>query len=96
MFLARVVKTVVSSQKHPAYDGRIVYVVQPVRPDGSDDGTEWVAVDYVGAGIDDVVICGGAPGVAKTIFDIELAPMRTLIMAIVDRIDIGKGKAAAQ
>ena len=96
MFLARVVKTVVPSQKHPAYNGRIVYVVQPVRPDGSDDGTEWVAVDYVGAGIGDVVVCGGAPGVAKTIFDIELAPMRTLIMAIVDRIDIGKGKAAAQ
>jgi ethanolamine utilization protein EutN len=46
-----------------------------------------VAVDYVGAGIGDTVVCGGAPGVARTIFTIELAPMRTLIMAIVDRIE---------
>lgn len=94
MFLARVVKTVVASQKHPAYDGKIVYVVQPVRPDGSNDGSEWVAVDYVGAGIGDTVVCGGAPGVAKSIFNVELAPMRTLIMAIVDRIDTGPGAAA--
>ncbi len=94
MFLARVVKTVVASQKHPAYEGKIVYVVQPVRPDGSDDGNEWVAVDYVGAGTGDIVVCGGAPGVAKSVFDIELAPMRTLIMAIVDRIDARDVEAA--
>jgi len=94
MFLARVVKTVVASQKHPSYEGKIVYVVQPVWPDGSADGSEWVAVDYVGAGIGDTVVCGGAPGVAKAIFEIELAPMRTLIMAIVDRIDSREGEGA--
>jgi microcompartment protein CcmK/EutM len=87
MFLARVVNTVVASQKHPAYENKSVFVVQPVRPDGSHEGTEWVAVDYVGAGIGDTVVCGGAPGVARTIFNIERAPMRTLIMAIVDRIE---------
>ena len=44
-------------------------------------------VDYVSAGIGNIVVCGGAPGVAKTVFDLELAPIRTLIMAIVDHID---------
>jgi microcompartment protein CcmK/EutM len=92
MFLARVVKTVVASQKHPAYEGKTVVVVQPVRPDGSNEGSEWVAVDYVGAGIGDTVVCGGAPGVARMIFNIELAPMRTLIMAIVDRIESSEHK----
>jgi ethanolamine utilization protein EutN len=87
MFLARVTHAVVSEQKHPAYRGKIVFVVQPVRPDGAEDGHEWVAVDYVGAGIGDLVVCGGAPGVARSVFDIELAPMRTLIMAIVDSIE---------
>ena len=87
MFLARVTHSVVSSQKHPAYRGKIVFVVQPIRPDGADDGSEWVAIDYVGAGIGDIVVCGGAPGVARGIFDIELAPMRTLIMAIVDSVE---------
>jgi ethanolamine utilization protein EutN len=94
MFLARVVRAVIATQKHPAYEGKIVYVVQPVRPDGSDDGNEWVAVDYVGAGIGDTVVCGGAPGVARTVFNLELAPMRTLIMAIVDHIESGEFRTA--
>lgn len=87
MFLARVTKRVVSTEKHPAYFGKTVHVVQPIYPDGKDKGDEWVAIDYVGAGIGNIVVCGGAPGVAKTVFDLELAPIRTLIMAIVDHID---------
>jgi ethanolamine utilization protein EutN len=87
MFLARVTKRVVATHKHPAFAGKTVFVVQPVRPDGSADGAEWVAVDYVNAGVGDTVVCGGAPGVAKTVFGIERAPIRTLIMAIVEKID---------
>lgn len=87
MFLARVIKRVVATEKHPSYYGKTVHVVQPILPDGSDKGDEWVAIDYVGAGIGNIVVCGGAPGVAKTVFDLELAPIRTLIMAIVDHID---------
>ncbi|NOX65907.1 MAG: EutN/CcmL family microcompartment protein, partial [Chlorobi bacterium] len=76
-----------ATEKHPAYFGKTVQVVQPINPDGSDKGDEWVAIDYVGAGIGNIVVCGGAPGVAKAVFNLELAPIRTLIMAIVDRID---------
>jgi ethanolamine utilization protein EutN len=87
MFLARVKKIVTSTEKHKAYQKKHVFVVQPVYPNGSDKGNEWVAVDYVGAGIGDIVVCGGAPGVAREVFGLELAPIRTLIMAIVDKID---------
>jgi ethanolamine utilization protein EutN len=87
MFLARVVNKVISSEKHRAYNGKIMFVVQPVFPNGRADGSEWVAIDYVGAGIGDIVVCGGAPGVAKSVFNVELAPIRTLIMAIVDKVD---------
>ncbi|HEX9006721.1 MAG TPA: EutN/CcmL family microcompartment protein [Bacteroidota bacterium] len=87
MFLARVTRQVVSSQKHAAYEGKVVYVIQPVRPDGAEEGHEWIAIDYVGAKPGDTVVCGGAPGVARAVFGIELAPIRTLIMAIVEQID---------
>ncbi len=87
MFLAEVKKKVVSSAKHNSYNGKIIFVVQPVNPDGKAAGDEWLAMDYVGAGIGDIVVCGGAPGVAKKIFNLEYAPIRTLIMAIVDKID---------
>lgn len=87
MFLARVKKRVTATEKHPAYQKKHVFVVQPVYPDGRDKSDEWVAVDYVGAGIGDIVVCGGAPGVAREVFGLKLAPIRTLIMAIVDKID---------
>lgn len=87
MFLAKVTARVIATQKHPAFAGKTVYVVQPVTPDGTADGHEWVAVDYVNAGVGDTVVCGGAPGVARSVFGIERAPIRTLIMAIVDRIE---------
>ena len=44
-------------------------------------------MDYLGVGINDIVVCGGAPGVACEVFGLELAPIRTLIVAIVDKID---------
>ena len=87
MFLARIIKTVTSTVKHRAYEGRIVYVIQPVMPDGCDTGPEIVAIDYVGSNIGDTVVCGGAPGVAKNVFNLDKAPIRTLIMAIADKIE---------
>jgi len=87
MFLARVTKIITSTAKHPAYQSKHVYVVQRVSPDGVDKGSEEVAIDYVGSGVGDMVVCGGAPGVAKEIFQLKEAPIRTLIMAIVDKID---------
>jgi microcompartment protein CcmK/EutM len=87
MFLAKVTKRVVATKKHPAYRGRHLFVVRTVEPDGRELGEEWLAMDYVGAGPGDIVVCGGAPGVAGAIFQLKLAPIRTLIVAIVDKID---------
>ncbi len=90
MFLGKVKKRVISAQKDEAYQGKTIFVVQTILPDGTETGSEWVAMDYVGAAVGDVVVCGGAPGVAKEVFNLELAPIRTLIMAIVNEINISK------
>jgi ethanolamine utilization protein EutN len=87
MFLATVKKRVVATKKHEAYSGKRVFVIQPVNPDGTEAGEECVAMDYVGSNIGDTVVCGGAPGAAQEVFKLERAPIRTLIMAIVDKID---------
>jgi len=87
MFLAQIKKRIVAEKKHPAYIGKRVFVVRPVLPDGTETGVESVAVDAVGAGIGDTVICGGAPGVAQEVFRLERAPIRTLIIAVVDSIE---------
>jgi ethanolamine utilization protein EutN len=83
MFLAKIVNRVVAVKKHPAYSGKRVFIARTVNPDGSETGEECVAVDTVGAGIGDTVVCGGAPGAAQ----LDQAPIRTLIMAIVDAVE---------
>jgi microcompartment protein CcmK/EutM len=92
VFLARVKKSVTATQKHATYACKKVFVVSPVTPDGNEQGDECVAVDCVGAGPGDIVICGSSPGVAKKIFKIGRAPIRTLIIAIVDSIDYREEK----
>ena len=87
MFLAKVKHTITSTEKHAAYNAKRVFIVQPVLPDGTERGDEWAAMDYVGCRIGDIVVCGGAPGVAQDVFGLDRAPIRTLIMAIVDSIE---------
>jgi microcompartment protein CcmK/EutM len=81
VYLAKVIGPVVCTVKHPAYEGKCMLLIRPIY--GSDDEYE-IAVDYVGAGVGDIVIAGGAPGVAQTVFQLDKAPIRTLIMGIVD------------
>jgi microcompartment protein CcmK/EutM len=87
LFLAKVKKAVTATQKHPAYSGKKIFVVQPVKPNGEETGDEWLAADCTGAGCGNLVICGGAPGVAGKIFGLKRAPIRTLILGIVDHLD---------
>ena len=56
MFLGRVIGTVVSTIKHPAYDDTKLMVVQPTDPDGSSHDAAIVAVDAVGAGVGEQVL----------------------------------------
>ena len=88
MILARVLGKVVSVVKHPAYERRRLLIVQPVTPSLSARGKAIIAVDYVGAGEGDLVIVGAGPGVAREVFGLKRAPIRELVMGIVDTVSI--------
>jgi len=88
MYLAKVIGKVVSVVKHPAYQNRTLLLIQPLSLKAELVRTPTIAVDYVGAGEGDTVIVGAGPGVAQEVFGIEEAPIRELVMGIVDRFDI--------
>ena len=88
MYLAKVIGKVVSVVKHPAYQNRTLLLIQPLSLKSELVRTPTIAVDYVGAGEGDTVIVGAGPGVAQEVFGVEDAPMRELVMGIVDRFDI--------
>ena len=88
MKLARVLGSITSTLKHPAYDGMKLLLVQPLKLDGEPAGRPTVAVDYVNAGKGDVILLGAAPGLAKAVFHIDLAPIQHLCMGVVERVDL--------
>jgi ethanolamine utilization protein EutN len=87
MYLARIVGNMVSTDKYDAYDKRKLLIVQKLDLEQKPSGPTTMAIDYVGAGEGDIVLVGAAPGLASTVFGIPKAPIRELIMAIVDHVE---------
>lgn len=88
MLIARVVGTVVSTQKHRKFEGAKLLLVQPVTLDDRARGPALLAVDSVGAGVHEkvlVVIEGRAAGEA---LGKKAAPVDAAIVGIIDSIDV--------
>jgi len=96
VIIARVVASVVSTEKHPHYKGHKILVVQPLDAQGKAKGKSLVAVDGVQAGIGDRVLVVDEGGSARTVIGDESAvTIRTAICAIVDRVDFKRNNAPA-
>jgi microcompartment protein CcmK/EutM len=88
MQIARVVGTVVATQKHPKFEGAKLLLVQPVTLDDQPKGPALLAVDSVGAGVHEkvlVVIEGRAAGEA---LGKKAAPVDAAIIGIIDQVDV--------
>jgi ethanolamine utilization protein EutN len=87
MQIARVIGTVVSTQKHSKFQGSKLLLVEPVNLDGTPRGTALLAVDGVGAGVREkvlIVLEGRAAGDA---IGQKGAPVDAAIVGIIDSID---------
>ncbi len=89
MRLARVAAHVVATQKHPFYKGLKTFMVKPLGLDGAPGPETFVAIDRVQAGIGDTVLLMQEGSSARSMFDDESAPARSVIVGIVDHVEIG-------
>ncbi|HEX5109504.1 MAG TPA: EutN/CcmL family microcompartment protein [Vicinamibacterales bacterium] len=88
MLLARVIGTVVSTQKHRTFEGAKLLLVQPLALEGTPRGNPLLAVDSVGAGVHEqvlLVIEGRAAGDA---LGRKGAPVDAAVIGIVDSVDV--------
>ena len=88
MQIARVVGTVVATQKHRKFEGAKLLLVQPITPDDKPRGAAFLAVDGVGAGVHErvlIVLEGRAAGEA---LGRKAAPVDAAIVGIIDRVDL--------
>lgn len=89
MQIARVLGTVVSTQKHKKFEGAKLLLVQPLDPDGALRGTPVLAVDGVGAGVHETVLIVLEGRAAGEALGRKAAPVDAAIVGIVDQCDIG-------
>jgi microcompartment protein CcmK/EutM len=88
VILARVIGTAVASVKHPSYNGRKVMIVQPLTPEGEEQGQSFLAVDSVQAGPGDRVLVAREGNTARQILAAGDAPIHAVIVGIVDAVDV--------
>jgi microcompartment protein CcmK/EutM len=93
--LARVVGTVVSTINVPVYDGRTLLLCDLLDPAGAPAGGYLIAVDTVGAGAGETVLLLDEGNSARQILAAPEAPIRTLVVGIVDHVELEPGTAAA-
>lgn len=88
MQIARVVGTVVATQKHRKFEGAKLLLVQPLNANDTARGTALLAVDGVGAGVHEkvlIVLEGRAAGEAV---GKKGAPVDAAIIGIIDAVEI--------
>jgi microcompartment protein CcmK/EutM len=88
MIIARVVGTVVSTIKHPAFRNRKLLVVQPMHLAGEKDDDSFLAIDAAQAGVGDTVLVCQEGNSTRQVMGLPNAPVRSSIVAVVDSIHL--------
>jgi len=88
MQLARVIGTVVATQKHRKFDGAKLLLVQPLTLENTPRGTALIAVDSLGAGVHEKVLIVMEGRAAGEALGRKLAPVDAAVVGIVDTVDL--------
>jgi microcompartment protein CcmK/EutM len=88
MLLGRVVGTLVATRKEPSMEGFKFLVLSQIGVDGKDQGGYVVAVDSVGAGVEEVVLYATGSAARQTMATKD-RPCDAVVMAIVDSWEVG-------
>jgi ethanolamine utilization protein EutN len=86
MKLARVVGNVVSTINTVDFEDRTLLLCDLLDPDGTPSGGYQIAVDSVGAGAGETVLLLDEGNGARQVLDAPGAPIRTVIVGIVDEV----------
>jgi len=87
--IGRVAGTVVTTICAPVFEGRRLLMVELLDLDGNETGRDVIAVDSVGAGAGETVLVLDEGNGARQVLRAPDAPVRAVVVGIVDEIEIG-------
>jgi len=88
LILGKVKGEIYSTINHPFYDGKRLLVVDRISPDGQSTGKYVIAIDSVDSGVGDTVLIIDEGNSARQIVDDISAPLRSIIIGIVDEVNV--------
>jgi microcompartment protein CcmK/EutM len=89
VILGRVIGSVVSTIHHPIVDGRKLLLAERLDESREPTGGYLIALDAIGAGMGETVLILDEGNGARQILEDDLAPVRSMVVGIVDKIDLG-------
>lgn len=89
MILARITGSVVSTIHHAIIDGKRMLLAERLDQDGKPTGGYLIAMDAVGAGKGETVLILDEGSGARQILEDDAAPIRSLVVGIVDSTLLG-------
>ncbi len=90
MILGKVIGNLHSTIHHPFYAGKKMLVVERIEMDGKATAAYLVAVDRAGAGTGETVLILDEGNGARHVLESKDGPIRSVIVGIVDEIDVAK------
>lgn len=87
MYIGRVAGTIVATIKHNAFHGHKLLLVDRLDLDGNPSGEYDICVDVAQAGVGDQVLVLDEGNGARQILQRDTAPIRAVIVGIIDDID---------
>ena len=90
MILGRVIGSVVSTIHHRIVEGRKLLLAERLDQNGKPTGGYVIALDAIGAGRGETVLIIDEGNGARQILDDDEAPVRSMVVGIVDELRLGE------
>ena len=88
MILGRIIGSVVSTIHHSIVDGRKLLLAERLDQNGKPTGGYLIALDGIGAGRGETVLILDEGNGARQILEDANAPVRSIVVGIVDEVDL--------
>jgi len=86
--IAKVIGTIISTIKHPAYHTKKLLMVQPMHLPDQPEPEAYIAIDHAHAGMGDTVLVMREGNGARQVTQIEDAPIISVIVGILDSVEL--------